>query len=40
MAGKDLPVSPLALPLPEMPPVPGVRLGSGRAEIRYKARRT
>ncbi len=38
MAGKDLPVSPLALPLPEMPPVPGVRLGSGRAEIRYKAR--
>ncbi|NKE43501.1 bifunctional glutamate N-acetyltransferase/amino-acid acetyltransferase ArgJ [Roseomonas frigidaquae] len=38
MAGKDLPVSPLALPLPEMPPVAGVRLGSGRAEIRYKAR--
>ncbi|MDP3417682.1 bifunctional glutamate N-acetyltransferase/amino-acid acetyltransferase ArgJ [Falsiroseomonas sp.] len=38
MAGKDLPVSPLALPLPAMPPVPGVRLGSGRAEIRYKAR--
>lgn len=38
MAGKDLPPSPLALPLPEMPPVPGVRLGSGRAEIRYKAR--
>ncbi|MGK7863953.1 bifunctional glutamate N-acetyltransferase/amino-acid acetyltransferase ArgJ [Falsiroseomonas sp. E2-1-a4] len=38
MAGKDLPVSPLALPLPAMPPVPGVRLGSGRAGIRYKAR--
>jgi glutamate N-acetyltransferase/amino-acid N-acetyltransferase len=38
MAGKDLPVSPLALPLPGMPPIPGVRLGSGRAEIRYKAR--
>ncbi|NKC33709.1 bifunctional glutamate N-acetyltransferase/amino-acid acetyltransferase ArgJ [Falsiroseomonas selenitidurans] len=38
MAGKDLPVSPLALPLPELPPVPGVSLGSGRAEIRYKAR--
>ncbi|MGX9966204.1 bifunctional glutamate N-acetyltransferase/amino-acid acetyltransferase ArgJ [Roseomonas sp. F4] len=38
MAGKDLPVSPLALPLPAMPPVAGLRLGSGRAEIRYKAR--
>ncbi|HZF74350.1 MAG TPA: bifunctional glutamate N-acetyltransferase/amino-acid acetyltransferase ArgJ [Acetobacteraceae bacterium] len=38
MAGKDLPVSPLALPMPEMPPVAGVRLGSGMAEIRYKAR--
>jgi glutamate N-acetyltransferase/amino-acid N-acetyltransferase len=38
MAGKDLPVSPLALPLPEMPPIGGVTLGSGRAEIRYKAR--
>jgi glutamate N-acetyltransferase/amino-acid N-acetyltransferase len=38
MAGKDLPVSPLALPLPALPPVPGVQLGSGRAEIRYKAR--
>jgi len=38
MAGKDLPVSPLALPLPAMPPVAGVRLGSGRAGIRYKAR--
>ena len=30
MAGKDLPVSPLALPLPEMPPIAGVRLGVGR----------
>ncbi len=38
MAGKDLPVSPLALPLPEMPPVPGVRLGSIEAGIRYKGR--
>jgi glutamate N-acetyltransferase/amino-acid N-acetyltransferase len=38
MAGKDLPVSPLALPLPEMPPIAGVSLGSGRAGIRYKAR--
>ncbi len=38
MAGKDLPVSPLALPLPAMPPIAGVRLGSGRAGIRYKAR--
>jgi glutamate N-acetyltransferase/amino-acid N-acetyltransferase len=38
MAGNDLPVSPLALPLPALPPVAGVRLGSGRAEIRYKAR--
>ncbi|MGK7870756.1 bifunctional glutamate N-acetyltransferase/amino-acid acetyltransferase ArgJ [Falsiroseomonas sp. E2-1-a20] len=38
MAGKDLPVSPLALPLPEMPPIAGVSLGSGRAEIRYRAR--
>jgi len=32
------PVSPLALPLPELPPVPGVRLGTAQAEIRYKAR--
>jgi len=38
MAGKDLPVSPLALPLPEIPPVPGVRLGSIEAGIRYKGR--
>jgi glutamate N-acetyltransferase/amino-acid N-acetyltransferase len=38
MAGKDLPVSPLMLPLPGLPPVPGVTLATGRAEIRYKAR--
>ncbi|MDI3306176.1 MAG: bifunctional glutamate N-acetyltransferase/amino-acid acetyltransferase ArgJ [Acetobacteraceae bacterium] len=38
MAGKDLPVSPLALPLPEIPSVPGVRLGSIEAGIRYKGR--
>ncbi len=38
MAGKDLPVSPLMLPLPAMPPVAGVRLGSGRAGIRYQGR--
>ncbi|WP_135468822.1 bifunctional glutamate N-acetyltransferase/amino-acid acetyltransferase ArgJ [Crenalkalicoccus roseus] len=38
MAGKDHPISPLALPLPALPPVPGVRLGTARAEIRYKAR--
>jgi glutamate N-acetyltransferase/amino-acid N-acetyltransferase len=38
MAGKDHPVSPLALPLPELPPVPGVRVATGMAEIRYRAR--
>lgn len=32
------PVSPLALPLPELPPVPGVRVATGMAEIRYRAR--
>jgi glutamate N-acetyltransferase/amino-acid N-acetyltransferase len=37
-AGKDLPVSPLMLPLPELPPIPGVALGTGVAGIRYKAR--
>jgi glutamate N-acetyltransferase/amino-acid N-acetyltransferase len=37
-SGKDLPVSPLALPLPALPPVPGVLLGTGVAGIRYKAR--
>jgi glutamate N-acetyltransferase/amino-acid N-acetyltransferase len=35
---KDLPVSPLALPLPEMPPLAGVRLGSTAAGIRYQGR--
>ncbi len=38
MAGQAHPVSPLALPLPEMPPVPGVRVATGMAEIRYRAR--
>ncbi len=38
MAGHDIPTSPLALPLPEMPAVPGVRVASGRAAIRYKDR--
>jgi glutamate N-acetyltransferase/amino-acid N-acetyltransferase len=38
MAGKDHPVSPLALPMPEMPPVPGVQVATGMAEIRYRAR--
>jgi len=37
-SGKDLPVSPLALPLPEMPAVAGAQVATGRAEIRYKAR--
>ena len=32
------PVSPLALPMPELPPVPGVRVATGMAEIRYRAR--
>ena len=32
------PVSPLAVPLPEMPPVAGVRLGVAEAGIRYAAR--
>ena len=31
-------VSPLALPLPELPPVPGVRLAAGAAGIRYQGR--
>jgi glutamate N-acetyltransferase/amino-acid N-acetyltransferase len=34
----DHPVSPLALPLPELPPVPGARLGTAQAGIRYRAR--
>jgi glutamate N-acetyltransferase/amino-acid N-acetyltransferase len=38
MAGKDLPVSPLVVPLPEVPPIAGVRLGTARAGIRYTTR--
>ena len=38
MAGQDHPVSPLALPLPVLPPVPGVRVGTAQVGIRYKAR--
>jgi glutamate N-acetyltransferase / amino-acid N-acetyltransferase len=37
-SGKDLPVSPLMLPLPQLPPVPGVQLGSAQAGIRYRGR--
>ena len=37
MAGK-LPVSPLAVPLPPVPPIAGVRLGVAAAGIRYKGR--
>ncbi|MHB1305133.1 MAG: bifunctional glutamate N-acetyltransferase/amino-acid acetyltransferase ArgJ [Acidiphilium sp.] len=33
-----LPVSPLALPLPEMPPVEGVRFATAAAGIRYRGR--
>ena len=33
-----LPVSPLAVDLPELPPLPGVRLGAAQAGIRYKDR--
>jgi glutamate N-acetyltransferase/amino-acid N-acetyltransferase len=33
-----IPVSPLALPLPALPPVAGVRLAAGEAGIRYKGR--
>ncbi len=32
------PVSPLAVPLPAFPPIPGVRLGTARAELRYVGR--
>ena len=32
------PVSPLAVPLPELPPLAGVRLGSAAAGIRYQGR--
>ncbi|MFC3123939.1 bifunctional glutamate N-acetyltransferase/amino-acid acetyltransferase ArgJ [Pseudoroseomonas globiformis] len=35
---KDLPVSPLSVPLPEMPPIAGVRLGVAAAGIRYQGR--
>jgi glutamate N-acetyltransferase/amino-acid N-acetyltransferase len=38
MAGQAHPVSPLALPMPQMPPVPGVQVATGMAEIRYRAR--
>ncbi|GGC34454.1 arginine biosynthesis bifunctional protein ArgJ [Siccirubricoccus deserti] len=38
MAGKDLPVSPLAVPLPEVPAIAGVSLGVIEAGIRYKGR--
>ncbi|MES2710935.1 MAG: bifunctional glutamate N-acetyltransferase/amino-acid acetyltransferase ArgJ [Pseudomonadota bacterium] len=34
----DHATSPLALPLPEMPPIAGVALGAAQAGIRYKAR--
>lgn len=34
----QLPVSPLALPLPSLPPVAGVRLATAEAGIRYKGR--
>ncbi|MEO3472290.1 bifunctional glutamate N-acetyltransferase/amino-acid acetyltransferase ArgJ [Roseomonas sp. CAU 1739] len=32
------PVSPLALPMPDLPPIPGVQVATGAAEIRYRAR--
>jgi glutamate N-acetyltransferase/amino-acid N-acetyltransferase len=38
MAGQAHPVSPRALPLPEMPPVAGVRVATGMAGIRYRGR--
>jgi len=38
MAGKAIPVSPLALPLPEVPPIAGVSLGVVAAGIRYVGR--
>ncbi|HTR16253.1 MAG TPA: bifunctional glutamate N-acetyltransferase/amino-acid acetyltransferase ArgJ [Acetobacteraceae bacterium] len=37
MAG-PLPVSPLAVPLPALPPIAGVRLGAASAGIRYQGR--
>ena len=33
-----LPASPLAVPLPDLPPLAGVRLGAAKAGIRYKGR--
>ena len=38
MAGQGHAVSPLAVPFPEMPAVPGVLLGTAQAGIRYTAR--
>lgn len=38
MAGKDHPVSPLALPMPDLSPVGGVRVGTAAVGIRYRAR--
>lgn len=38
MAAKALPVSPLAVPLPAVPPIAGVTLGVAAAGIRYKGR--
>ena len=38
MAGQDHPVSPLALPMPDLSPIPGARVGTAQAGIRYKAR--
>ncbi len=35
---RDLPVSPLALPLPDLPEVPGVRFAVAEAGIRYQGR--
>ncbi|HUZ63993.1 MAG TPA: bifunctional glutamate N-acetyltransferase/amino-acid acetyltransferase ArgJ [Acetobacteraceae bacterium] len=35
---KPLPISPLAVPLPGLPPIPGVRLGAVEAGIRYAGR--
>ncbi len=34
----DPSVSPLAVPLPELPPLAGVRLGAAAAGIRYQGR--
>ncbi len=38
MAGKPIPVSPLALPLPDLPAIAGLRLGVIEAGIRYQGR--